>query len=319
MQHSCPISGLTWTSNPVIPNSPVSTLKHPIFHFSYSTLLDHLDYHKDSTESETTYLLGLAMLSHFPVTFTYPVSPDSFPKILQHWDTLVSLFTKLPLLDPSEYPRYNVTKDTRNLYNLSHYLDSVSEVHQSYSTKVAEQRLARSILRKEEVISRLIGHPSSRTKLKLASLLPDWADLVCNFPKSQTTLPDGSLQNLNEYWKTLIRLCILGDTNEIMKIASAADLDELLYELEESLELGTSCAVLTLKYVRDICRAFLEFSQSGIQVRSSIQLDLSSLDDPGSEFQEDPAPARPGKPKRSDFPTVKEFIYALRAWSKSYE
>ena len=339
MQHYCPKSGIKWNSTY---GSGSSALEHPVLQLTYPALLASIEQwvaqpEADSWGNTTTqaqyFLYGVAILNHYPLIWEAPIDPTSaLPVILQHWEDLLKL---ADTFSPAEVenkllPEYRITRETATLYNLPHYLDAITQARLDISEQRVAYRIAQSLLRKEEVLTRLINHSSTKSRKALAKLLPEWADLAAGFPRilSPKSAYDTTQIPLATIWKEILHYAILEDYSTLLTGYRIADIEELVIHCEDNLELGTPYSTTTLRALRKAITTLSDFSWDGS--RSPQDTSLMALDDlledsdtvttlgltPEAAALNSPLADSP-KPSRGSYPNTKSYLKALLEWKAS--
>ena len=300
MRHICPISGLEWNS-PFITRASPSPIQHPVFSLTYpqlikaleSTLLDNRAEYSSTEFQASHYLLLLACLTKLPTKITAPIRPEpAFPRLLKHQDSLLkAMHFAQRYKHADRIPQLVISKDNNDLSNLAEYLVLVQDAINEHAESAREQARLQRILRKEHTLLRLIGSQSSTGKAMLAKVLPEWADLVCSFPRFTITTNSGKQCTLAEAYKDIIKLSVLGKHHEILTTYTLSDIQELITDCEDSLELGTAYSAALLRTLRISKQVLEEFTAPPI-----INLDL--LDDLSPQISQD-RPTPPDSPKAS--------------------
>lgn len=269
MLHYCPKSGLEWSSPFISKSHTITTKDHPIFSLTYPQLLKVLEnYSEDSefldwsgTETQASiYLLGLAALNHYPgwTFISSPIVAQAFPKILQNWNRIISLLDRVQAQPESSIPGYVVSNQTKSLFNLSGFLDSVEEsLIELQESKALKLRHYRAV-DKEITLARLLGSQTLASRARLARELPEWASLASGFPTHLTPTNSG-YRPLAELWKDIISLSILERYQDIIGTYSRNDVLELQDHLEDTLELGTPYCSTVLAALRSTLKVIAEF------------------------------------------------------------
>lgn len=345
MLHHCPKTGIKWHSTY---GSGASTQEHPLLQLSYPALLSSLEKwistsEADQWDSPTTqaqyFLYGCAILNHYPVIWDYPLNPElALPNILQHWEKLLKLANTFDSreIDRGEIPSLRLTNDpySTSLAVLPHYLTSIEEAREDATTRFAAVKVAQTLLRKEEVLQRLLDHPTQRGRAQLAKLLPAWAELAASFPRVMSLRSPYSTEQLPlaEIWKEILRYCVLEDYATLLTGYRLGDIEELVIHCEDNLELGTPYSTYTLRALRKAITTLSDFSWDGTRSSKvdSTMIDLDSLleEDEAEDAEElgltpeaaalnsPSVPADPPitKPSRGDFPNTKLYLSALLKW-----
>lgn len=336
MQHYCPKSGIRWNSTY---GSGASSQEHPLLQLTYPALLDSLAKwtaqpeadHWSHTNTQAQYFLyGVAILNHYPLIWDTPIVPeDALPVILQHWEDLLKL---ADTFSPAEVekgllPVLRITKDTASLTNLPHYLDAIAQARLELGEQRVAYRIAQSLLRKEEVLTRLINHSATKSRKALAKLLPEWAEIASGFPKmlSPRSAYDSTQIPLATIWKEILHYAILEDYSTLLTGYRIADIEELVIHCEDNLELGTPYSTTTLRALRRAITTLSDFSWDGS--RSPQDTSLMALDDlledsdtdttiglsPEAAALNAPLVDSP-KPSRGSYPNTKSYLKALLEW-----
>lgn len=333
MQHYCPKTGIKWNSTY---GSGSSTQEHPLLQLSFPALLASLelwvhankaDEWMDTRTQAQYFLYGVAILNHYPLIWEAPIDPEAaLPVILQHWETLLKLADSFSHaeIERGELPEFRVTTETSALTNLPHYLAAIDQAR----LDVGEQRLAyqiqRNLLRKEEVLTRLINHSATKSRKALTKLLPEWADLAASFPRELTPRSeyDSTAIPLATIWKEILHYAILEDYATLLTSYRIADIEELVIHCEDNLELGTPYSTTTLRVLRRAMHALSDFGHDGTRTKLN-DVTLMCLDelldsDPEGEGEgEGDLPDIPldlPKPSRADYSNTKTYLKAILEW-----
>jgi len=285
---------------------------HPIFHAPQKKLLSYLGKWAGSELTPVdSYLLFLSMLrSTDLVEFRVPatLTDKTHSIVAQNMEMLAKTISKMNTIqNPSViFPRVAITPDTKDLSNVSYWIDSWKQTYQDFLDGHISAHDSRKLILRESALERLIKNPHKPLS-SYASQIADWAALAGDFPTFSLKSPfNGESIYCSDYWKQIITKC--AHEEQLFSIPRN-DLIELLEHCETNVPIGSIFSNALFKILRhalDRQKNFLGLGDLDIK-KSTYQILTStdSVEDGNIRAILQVSPDHPPKPE--EYPT--KFAY----------
>lgn len=286
--------------------------EHPMMHLPVHTLVSRMgDFFRGSMSEVECKVLFIAMLKATgQVDFKMNAQPEistvykymeSLANMLQWHEAIENRSIKLPM--------YSINNATKDLENINHWIGAWNDIKESwklgYAQSISAKRALDELVRREEVLSRLIKSYTKKST-DYAWLLARWALLASKAPKE-----------LHELWTKLFKLKGI----EVYNGEYTNDLSELVEHMENNLHHGTIYAHEVLKHIRHLYH-LNQSGDFGLGIPSGTDLD-HTLQNPYTFVEEDVekhnralavASAPDSEPKPEQYGNKIEYIRAKAAY-----
>lgn len=252
MKFTCPYSGLEFTCT-YFAGMRETPMTHPIFELPTKSLLARArDFHTNTITREERRLLYLATLHSSGMVEWRVSATPSDALILQSYQRLVHTMGWLCMYDYNAklarrvgpaFPKFVISKDTRNLSNIAYWLDCWEDAKSDYESGMRRESTIERMKRRENSLLKLVRTPS-KTQEDYAWLLAQWAADAAEFPTNiEVNIADSGKMSLKDYWILLM-------TDKNIYGHREQDYQELIEHLEDNLEHGSTYAHEVMKLVR---------------------------------------------------------------------
>lgn len=206
-------------------------------------------------------------------------------------------------------PRFVISHDTRTLDNVKYWIELWEDNYHDFCSGLKAQQMRTELQRRESALERLIKNPAIKPE-KYAHLLANWASIAGEFPTSETTLQNGTVTTISEYWQDIIQKCYR--SIDIIQI-ERNDLIELTEHCEEYIDLGSIFSYELFTTLRTGLDAIDGFFSIGTQTTFHILQDGESVESSNLQLLVSSAPQT--APKRTEYPTEFAFLKAKMKWN----
>lgn len=288
---------------------------HPIFSASLKQLWKYYPkWQAGELNSIDSYLLFLSLLNstdlvEFRTSAIRHTHTDSI--VSANMESLYRTLGHIAAIRNPRFilPRFVISAETRTLGNVKHWLEIWEDQYTEFASGMKQQELRSQIQRREIALERLIKNPAIKPE-KYSHLLANWASIAGEFPTGKTTLPNGSIVTISEYWQDIIQRCYR--SIDIIQI-ERKDLVELIEHCEEYIELGTIFSYQLFTTLREGLQTIDGFFSIGTQTVFAIVGDGDSVEESNLQILINSAPTE--APKRTEYPTEFAFLKAKMKWN----
>ena len=241
---TCSKSGIVFQCEHLPLTLHSSEVHHPLFSLSKKKLLPlHKEYLAGNLSVTESYLLYLSLLNSTDLLVwrTQCRFTTHTPSIVaNNMEQLISIIGKIDIIHHPSFtlPKFSISYDTADLSNSFHWIQAWTQQYSDWYDGLKEARyreeLKSRIEPREAALQRTIKTFFS-DPAKLASKLSEWAEYAGDFPQFLVTHPftKGKKLSLSEYWKELIRACVIDD--KIWQYPKK-DIEELIDHCEDNIE-----------------------------------------------------------------------------------
>lgn len=308
----CSHSGVQFSAEHFPMHLTQNELAHPIFYVPLKRLWRYYPKWQSGELTPTdSYLLFLALLNATELV-------EFRTAALQHADTDRIVQTNMSQLYETighissirnprfTLPRFAITKDTRKLTNVNHWIGIWESTYTDYRNGLKESDSRGKLQKREAALERLIRNPAIKPE-RYAHLLANWAAIAGSFPTFSISV-NGYNTTLSEYWQSIIIRCYRQE--EIIQIPEK-DLRECIEHCEMEIDLGSIYSYQLFTTLREGLQTIQGFFSNPTQF--SILGESDSVGDSNLQLLIDSAPV--AEPCRKDYPSDFAFLKAKMKWS----
>lgn len=252
---TCAYSGLIFKCDHFPMSLSNYETSHPIFLLPQHKLLSYTSKWASGELGTTdSYLLFLALLNstsllEWRTSIAYKqYQTDTI--IATNMESLLRIIGKINLIHHPKFalPSFAITKETRGLDNISHWINAWQDSFLEFMKGHKEQTEQEKLIRREYALERMIKSTQLKNAKSYAQVLANWAELVGQFPTSMMLHPiNKNPVTLNNYWKEIIIACI---KEEKIFQYPEKDVTELLEHCEETIPHGSISAASLMDLLR---------------------------------------------------------------------
>jgi len=293
---------------------------HPIFSMSQKRLLAYAGKWAGGELSEPeSFLLFLALLKSTDlVVFQDPIQYSSIisATVANNMELLLQTIPRLNEIpqEDASIPSFcfSCTSGTNALENVSNWIKLWNEAYNDFLDGYVSITTAHRINNRGAAIDRLLRTRSSNPA-RLANAIAEWAALAGSFPTFLTTLPNGSVMPIDEYWKGILIKCL---KEEAIFHVPSEDLTELQDHCLDNIQAGSTYSYQLhslLSQGIDRKKNYLGFGTLELPAQSYHLLDTNgSVEDMNKKILIDTAPTK--CPEAKSYPSRIAYLKAKMAF-----